>query len=118
MRPDRVADRACKQTARSTGARLSTGLRLLCGVPMTTLARPVTRHVAAAFLMAASSLLDRPLAAQSIVVQVTAEDGTPIARAGVEFWAKTRRVLSVVTREDGRVTVDRKKVRALTSVSA
>ena len=87
-------------------------------MPITTEARLVTRHVAAAFLVAASSILGGPLAAQSVVVRVTAEDGTPIARAGVELWAKTRRVLSLVTREDGRATVAWKKAPALTSVSA
>lgn len=47
-----------------------------------------------------------------------AEDGTVVPNAMVEFWARARRILTVNTRGDGLVIVERKRVPRLTSVSA
>lgn len=69
-------------------------------------------------LLAAMALPGRPLTAQQLVVHVVAEDGTPIGNAAVELWATTRRVLTLSTQETGVVVVQRKKLPALTSVSA
>lgn len=84
---------------------------------MTIAARPALLHLAA-LLLAASSVPAGPLVAQKVHVRVVAEDGAPVARATVDLWAKTRRVLSLVTREDGQAMADRKRGPALTSVSA
>ena len=68
--------------------------------------------------LAATTVLGRPLAGQQLVVRVVAGDGAPIANAAVELWARTRRVLTLSTREDGLAIVQRKKLPSLTSVFA
>jgi hypothetical protein len=71
-----------------------------------------------ATLAVAVSLIARPLVAQRVVVRVATPEGAPIADATVDFWQKTRRVLSLRTRKDGQATVERRQVSALSSVSA
>lgn len=68
--------------------------------------------------LATTTVLDRPPAGQQLVVQVVAEDGAPIANAAVELWSRTRRVLTLSTREDGLAIAQRGKLPPLTSVSA
>ena len=68
--------------------------------------------------LTATTVLGRPLAGPQLVVRVVAEDGIPIANAAVELWARTRRVLTVSTREDGLAFAPSGKLTSLTSVSA
>jgi hypothetical protein len=68
--------------------------------------------------LAAATVLGRPLAGQQLRVRVVAEDGAPIANAAVDLWARTRRVLTLSTREDGLAIAQRGKLPSLTSVSA
>ena len=68
--------------------------------------------------LTATTVLGRPLAGQQLVVRVVAEDGIPVANAAVELWARTRRVLTLSTRDDGLAFVPRGKLTSLTSVSA
>jgi len=68
--------------------------------------------------LAAASVLGRPLAGQQLVVRVIAEDGIPIANSVVELWARTRRVVTLSTGENGLAIAQRRKLPSLTSVSA
>ncbi len=68
--------------------------------------------------LAAAAAWGRPLAGQQLVVRVVAEDGAPVANAAVELWARTRRVLTLSTREDGLAFAQRARLKSLTSVSA
>lgn len=68
--------------------------------------------------LAAMMVLGRPLAGQQLVVRVVDEDGAPVANAAVEFWARTRRVLTLATREDGVAIAKRGKLPPFTSVFA
>lgn len=60
----------------------------------------------------------RPLVAQNYVVKVVDENGAPVASAAVELWARTKRVLTLATREDGVAIAPRGKLPPVTSVSA
>jgi len=68
--------------------------------------------------LAATTLLCRPLAGQQLVVRVVGEDGAPLAGSVVELWARTKRVLSLTTGENGLAIVQRRKLPSLTSASA
>lgn len=83
---------------------------------MTSPARRAVPCALAVLLLAATSA--RPVEAQRLAVRVVGDDSAAVASAKVDFWAKTRKVLSLDTRADGLAIVERKKLRGVTSVGA